>query len=291
MATATIAFGLVSIPVKLYASTESSEAISFRLLHKKCKTPLKRPYYCPTDQAMVPSDEIMKGYEYTKDQFVIVTDEEIKGVEQEVTKAIDINEFVPLADVDPVYFDRAYYLGPDKGGERSYKLLALALKKMNLAGVAQYAVRGKSYLVCVRPLEEGLVMQQMLYANEVRPFSDVQLDDRVQVKDAELKLALQLIEQTASEKFDPGKYEDAVKTRLREIIQQKVEGEEVTFAPGEAPKAQVLDLMEALKASLESVSGSVEGEMAASPGKSAKPSPQKAARKAGSRSGKKMAAG
>ena len=205
MASATIAFGLVSIPVKLFTSTESSEAISFRLLHESCKTPLKRPYYCPKDEKMVGRDEIIKGYEYAKDQFVLFQDEEIKSLEQAVTKAIDIAEFVPLASVDPVYFDRAYYLGPEKGGERSYKLLSMAMKKMNLAGIAQYAVRGKEYLVCVRPFEDGLVMQQMHYANEVRSFADVPVDTDVQVKDAEFKLALQLIEQTASDTFDTGK--------------------------------------------------------------------------------------
>jgi DNA end-binding protein Ku len=251
LASATISFGLVSIPVKLFTTTESAETISFRLLHSTCKTPLKRPYWCPTDEVMVERGDIVKGYEYAKDQYVLFTDEELKAVDQEVTKAIDIEEFVPMAQVDPVFLDRPYYLAPDKGGERSYKLLSMAMEKKGLGGLAKYCARGKQYLVLVRPLEDGLVMQQLHYSNEVRPFTDVPLDTTAKVKDSEFKLALQLVEQTASKQFKPERYTDEVKTRLTEIIQQKIQGEEVTIAPGETPKAQIIDLMEALKASLD----------------------------------------
>ena len=251
LASATISFGLVSIPVKLFTTTESAETISFRLLHSKCKTPLKRPYWCPTDEVMVERDEIIKGYEYAKDQYVLFTDEELKAVDQEVTRAIDIAEFVPLSDVDAVFLDKPYYLAPDKGGERSYKLFSMAMEKKGLGGLAKYCARGKQYLVLVRPLDDGLVMQQLRYANEVRPFTEIPIEGSAKVKEAELKLALQLIQQTVSKSFKPEKYEDEVKGRLQEIIQQKVDGEEVTIAPGEMPKAQIIDLMDALKASLD----------------------------------------
>jgi len=250
MASATITFGLVSIPVKLYTTAESSESISFRLLHSKCHTPLKRPYWCPKDEVMVERDEIVKGYEYTKDQYVLFTDEEIKAVEEEVTKAIEIEEFVPLDRIGPVFFDKAYYLGPDKGGSRPYRLLAKAMAHKGLGGLASYRARGKQYLVLVRPYEDGLLMQQLRYADEVRPFTEVPVDDKAKVKEEELKLALKLIGQTAKQKFEPKKYEDAVKARMMEAIEQKVAGEEITFAAEAAPQAKVIDLMEALKASL-----------------------------------------
>jgi len=251
MATATISFGLVAIPVRMFTSTEASETISFRQLHAKCNTPVKRPYWCPTDQEMVGYDEIVKGYEYAKDQYVIFTPEEIKAVEESATKAIDIEEFVPLDRVDPVYFDKAYYLGPDKGGERPYKLLATVMAKLKLGGLARYAARGKNYLVFIRPFEDGILMQQLRFASEVRPFGEVPLGDNVTVKPAEIKLAEQLIEQTKGYAFRPENYTDDVKGRIQEIIQQKLDGQEIAFVAGESPQAQVVDLMEALKASLE----------------------------------------
>lgn len=287
LASATISFGLVSIPVKLFTTSESAETISFRLLHAECKTPLKRPYWCPQDEVFVERDDIVKGYEYAKDQYVLFTDEELKAVDQEVTKAIDIEEFVPLDQVDPVYMDRPYYLAPDKGGERSYKLLAKALAKKKLGGLSKYCARGKQYLVLVRPVDDGLVMHQLHYANEVRPFSEVPMEEGTKVKDSELKLALQLIEQTASDTFKPEKYEDEVKIRLQEVIQQKIEGQEIAFAPGETPKAQIVDLMEALKASLDlesaGKSGKSESQKARKP---AKASPRKAKKTAKAKASK-----
>jgi DNA end-binding protein Ku len=236
--------------VKLFTSTESSETISFRMLHKDCGTPLKYQYWCAKDGKAVERDAILKGYEYAKDRYVVFTNEELKALEEEATKAIAIEEFVSLDQVDPIFFDKAYYLGPEKGGERAYRLLAKALNKKKLAGVARYAARGKQYLVVVRPLEKGLVMQQMHYANEVRAFSEVPIGGKDDVKDTELNLALQLIEQAISKAFDPSKYQDDVRTRVQEVIQGKIDGQEVTIAPAEEPKAQVIDLMEALKASL-----------------------------------------
>jgi DNA end-binding protein Ku len=288
LASATISFGLVAIPVKLFTSTEAGETLSFRMLHAKCHHPLKRPYWCPNDQEMVDRDDIVKGYEYAKEQFVLFTDDEVKALEEEATRAIDINEFVALDEVDPVYFDKAYYLGPDKGGERPYKLLSMAMREKKIGGLAKYAARGKQYLVFVRPFEDGLVLQQLRYANEVRAFGDVPVGDAT-VKPGEMKLALQLIEQSMSDAFHPENYEDEVRTRILEVIQQKVDGQEVTFAPGESPAAQVIDLMEALKASLGGGAGAPKAEPAKKAAKARKPakaSPRKKAKKTGTRSRK-----
>ncbi len=246
--TGTVSFGMVSIPIRLYSAGESSAAVSFNLLHAKCKSRLKQQYICPRDNEIVPRDQMVKGYEFSKDQYVTFTDEELKAMGEEAQKAIEITEFVPAARVDPIYFDGAYYLGPDKGGEKAYKLLAEAMKKTGRSALAKWAARGKQYLVLIRPFNGGLIMQQLLYADEVRSFAEVPVGE-AEVKEPELKLAVQLVEQIASDEFHPENYADEVRKRYLEAIQRKVEGQEVTTAP-EAPRAQIIDLMEALKASL-----------------------------------------
>jgi len=251
---ATISFGLVSIPIRLFSTGQSSESISFRMLHKKDGAPLKQQYICSKEGKVVERDEIVKGYEYAKDSYVIFTPEELKAAEEEATRAIAITEFVPTDKVDPVYFDRPYYLGPDKGAERAYKLLSQAMQQANVVGLAQYAARGKQYLVMLRALDGGLVMQQLRYSEEVRPFSEIGVP-KVDVKPEELKLAMQLMEQNIQEDFHPERYKDTVRERMLEIIQQKVEGQEITFGAAEEPKAQIIDLMDALKASLGVESG------------------------------------
>jgi len=245
----TVSFGMVSIPIKLYSAAESAAAVSFNLLHAKCKTRLKQQYVCPKDSEIVPRDQMVKGYEFTKDQYVTFTPEELKAMEEETQRAIEITEFVPAAQVDAIYFDGAYYLGPDKGGERAYQLLGAAMRETGRCALAKWAARGKQYLVLIRPVKNGLVMQQLLYADEVRPFSEVPVGD-TEVKEGELKLAVQLVNQIASDEFRPQNYEDEVRKRYQEAIQRKVEGQEITAAAPEQPKAQIIDLMEALKASL-----------------------------------------
>jgi DNA end-binding protein Ku len=249
--TGTIAFGLVTVPIKMFAAAESKSAISFNLLHGKCGTRLKQQYVCPKDQELVPRDQMVKGYEFTKDQYVTFTDDEIKAMGEEASRAIEITEFVPAARVDPVYFDNAYYLGPDKGGERAYTLLSTAMRETGKVALAKWAARGKQYLVMIRPVEKGLVMQVLRYADEVRSFDEVPVGD-VTIKEPELKLAIQLVEQIAGDEFKPEAYEDEVRKRMQEAIQRKVDGQEVTAAPPEAPRAQIIDLMAALKASLAS---------------------------------------
>jgi DNA end-binding protein Ku len=248
--TANISFGLVSIPVKLFSASNASAGISFNMLHAKCGSRVKQQYVCPKeDNVIVPREDIRKGYEFAKDQYVLFTTEELKALEEESTQTVEVTEFVPVAEIDPVYFDRPYYLGPDKGGSKAYWLMNEALRTTGRVALAKYAARGKQYLVMLRPVEGGLVMQQLLYADEVRPISEVGLD-KEKVQDAELKLATMLIEQRAVDKFRPEAYEDEVKKRLQEQLKRKIEtGEEISSAPAPA-KGEVIDLMEALRRSL-----------------------------------------
>jgi DNA end-binding protein Ku len=249
MGSATVSFGLVAIPVKLYATGETSQAVRFNMVHRACGTRLQQRYWCPADEVYVERSEIAKGYEFAKDQFVLFSDEELKALNPEPTNAIEIAEFVPLDEVDPVHFEKSYYLGPDKGGAKPYRLLAEAMRRSGRAALARYAARGKDYLVMLRPFEEGLVLEQLRYADEIRAFSEVPVGE-AEVKPAELDLALKLIEQISEESFLPERYEDEQRKRTWELIQKKVEGEEIVAAPEEAPKAQIIDLMAALKASL-----------------------------------------
>ena len=250
IASLTVSFGLVAIPVKLYSATEASQKISFNLLHKGCGSRLKQQYLCATENIPVAREDMVKGYEFAKDQYVMFTPEELKALEEAGTQAAEITEFVPISAVDPVYFDKAYYLAPDKGGAKPYALLTKALRESDRCAIGRWAARGKQYIVMIRPIEDGLVMQQLLYAAEVRSMKDLEIP-QTDVKDAELKLAQQLIEQQASDTFDPGAYTDEVRTRIDAAVQKKVEGPEITMTEAPAGGAQVIDLMEALRASLE----------------------------------------
>jgi DNA end-binding protein Ku len=246
---ATISFGLVSVPVKLYSSAESAATVSFNMVHKACGTRLKQQYICPKESVVVEKDDIAKGYEFSKGQFVLFSPEEIKTLEEKATNSIDITEFVPLAEVDRIYLEKVYYLGPDKGGDRAYRLLGEALKQTGRAALGQYAARGQQHLVLVRPKDGVLVLEQLHYADELRPASEVPLGEG-EVKPAELALAKQLIDQTATDEFHPERYSDQVRGRVMAAIQQKVEGQEITAEPTEETGGKIIDLMEALKASL-----------------------------------------
>jgi DNA end-binding protein Ku len=250
IASLTVSFGLVSIPVKLYSATEASRAISFNLLHKGCGSRLKQQYICIKEEVPVAREDMVKGYEFAKDQYVIFSPEELKAMEEAGTHMAEITEFVPIEAVDPVYFDKAYYLAPDKGGAKPFALLTSALRESNRCALGRWAARGKQYIVMIRPVEDGLVMQQLLYAGEVRSIKELEIP-RTDVKDAELKLAKQLIEQQASDTFDPSVYTDTVAARIEAAVQKKVEGQEITMAEAPEGGAQVIDLMEALRASLE----------------------------------------
>ena len=244
-----IAFGLVSIPVKLFSAAEASEKINFNMIHKDCGSRIQQQLFCPKDERTIDRTETAKGYEFAKGQYVLFTEEELKAMEEKSTQQIDIVEFLPSTQIDPIYFQKANYLAPDKGGDRAYSLLAKALEQTGRWALAKYAARGKQYLVIIRPLGKGMVMQQLYYPNEIRSMDELDLGD-AQIKDNELKMAVQLAEMGAAEEFHPENYRDEVSERIRALIQKKVEGEEIIGAMVDEPKAQVIDLMEALRASL-----------------------------------------
>jgi DNA end-binding protein Ku len=254
IATGQIAFGLVSIPVKLFSAAETSEKVSFNMLHGDCGSRVQQQLFCPKDERTIDRTEVVKGYEFSRGQYVLFTEEELKTMEERATQQIDITEFVRSDLIDPIYFSKPYYLGPDKGGSRAYSLLARALEETGRWAVAKYAARGKGYLVVIRPLGKGLVMQQLYYPNEIRALDEIDLGD-ADVKENELRMGIQLVEMSASDEFHPENYRDEVKERIRSMIQLKIEGEEIT-ALSEEPKAQVIDLMEALRASLSGGSSS-----------------------------------
>src|SRR5215210_1952589 len=242
LSTGTISFGLVTAPIRLYSASESSAAVSFNMLHGKCGSRLRQQYICQKDEEIVPRDQMVKGYEFAKDQYVTFTEDELKAMAEETSKTIEIEEFVPISKVDPIYFDAAYYLGPDKGGEKAYRLLSEAMRQTGRCALAKWAARGKQYLTLMRPIDNGIIMQVLHYSDEVRPFSEVPVGDAV-VKEPELKLAVQLIEQIATDEFKPETYVDEVRRRYHEAIQRKVEGQEVSAAAPEAPRGQIIALM------------------------------------------------
>ncbi|MGI9666368.1 MAG: Ku protein [Acidimicrobiia bacterium] len=274
IASGTISFGLVAIPIKMYSTNESEAKISLNSIHESCGTRIRQQFYCPTDEVTVTRDELIKGYQFAKDQYVMFEPEELKAMELAPTQSIDIKEFVPLDQVDPLYYEKAYYLGPDKGGAKPYSLLSEAMKTTGRAAIARYAARGKDYLVLLRPFQEGILMQQLRYNEEIRSFDEVDVSGEA-VDEAELQLAVQLVEQIASDAFTPEDYHDGVREQMLAAIDQKVAGQEMTFAPKEEPKAQVIDLMEALKASL----GDEDEEAAPAKRKPAKKAPTAASKK------------
>src|SRR3977135_3523859 len=209
----TVSFGLVAIPVKLYTATQSANAISFNLLHKTDGSRLKQQYLCQKEGVVVEREEMVKGYEFAKDQYVLFSPEEVKALEEAGTHAVEISEFVPVESIDPVYFDKTYYLAPDKGAGRPYGLLTEALKQVQRAAVGRWATRGKAYIVLLRPVGDVLTMQQLHFAADVRSSTEIDVP-KADVKPAELKLAQQLIAQQTSEKFDPTAYTDELRARI-----------------------------------------------------------------------------
>lgn len=281
----TISFGLVAIPVKLFSATQSSNAISFNLLHKDCGSRLKQQYICAKEGTVVERDAMVKGYEFAKDQYVLFTPEEIKALEEAGTHAIDISEFVPIESIDPVYFDKTYYLAPDKGAAKPYALLTEALKDSRRCAIGRWAARGKAYLVILRPIGDVLAMQQLHFAADVRAASEIEVP-KADVKPAELKLAQQLIDQQTSEQFDPSAYTDELRARIEAAIQKKVEGQEISVAEiAPEPGGKVIDLMEALRASLQKTEAAKSTAARLGPRKAPKrvEQPAKTARKASKR--------
>jgi len=250
IASLTLGFGLVSIPVKLYSATETASAVKFNLLAKDGSR-LKQQYVSERDQTVVPRADMVKGYEFEKDRFVLFAADELKALEEASSPTIEIMAFIPEKSVDPLYYDKAYLLAPDKRGGKPYALLAQAMRKSGRCALAKWAWKARQYVVQVRPVEDGLVLQQLLYADEVRSLKDLHIEP-VAVTSGELQLALQLIEQISQDGYDPTQYVDEEKQRILAAIDEKIAGKQViASAPREEPSsAQVIDLMEALRASL-----------------------------------------
>ncbi len=245
----TISFGLVSIPVRLFTATASG-GVSFNLLHAKCGSRIRQQQWCPTCKEVVDRAGLVRGYEFAKDQYVRVSEEELKAVEGEASRVIDIAEFVPLPRVDPIYFEKTYYLGPDKGGEKAYRLLADAMEKTQRVALAKFVMRGKESLVLIRPASGGLMLHTMFFADEIRDFGEVDKGQSAKIKEGELDLALRLIEELSNEEFKPEQYGDEYRVRVLDLVNSKVEGKEVTAVGPQVQRAQVIDLMDALKESL-----------------------------------------
>jgi DNA end-binding protein Ku len=278
----TISFGLVSIPVKVFPAS-SSKTVRFSMLHEKDKSRLKQTYVCKACDEPVERSETVKGYEYARDQYVVLSEDELKDIEKASDRTVEIEEFVPIAKVDPIYFEKSNLLGPDKGGHKAYRLLREAMVEAGRVAIGRFNQRGRQQLVLLRPTETGLVMHGLHYADEVRSFDDIDLGDDMEIKESELALAHQLIDQLSQKKFEPEKYEDDYRRMVLEAVDQKVAGEEVVVAPTSEPKEQIIDLVAALKKSL-AEGGSDSGK--ASDKKGAKP-----ARKAAKARGKKKATG
>lgn len=274
---ATISFGLVSVPCKLFTAADSTSGISFNMIDPETGSRVKYKYVRASDGEEVNRSDLVKGYEFAKDRYVTFTDEELKAIEARSDGSVDIEEFVPRAEVGREYIDKIYYLGPDKGGERAYRLLSKAMQETGLSALGKYAARGKEYLVLLTPKDDGVIMEQLHYAHEIRSFDEIPTGD-AEPKEGELELAIQLIEQISNDTFEPDKYTDEVRDRVLEMIQAKVEGEDITVSAAEEPQAQIIDLMEALKASLG------EGEER-KPKKAASKSKSKSKKKAGGASG------
>ncbi len=244
----TISFGLVSIPFKLFTAT-SPKSVGFNMLHKTCGSRLKQQLLCPVDNVVVERTDTIRGFEYARDQYVKFTDEELKAMEAARTGVLELQEFVPAETVDFLYIEKTYFLGPDKGGDRAYSLLAQSLERNNKLAVGRFAQRGKDNLVIVRPYKKGLILHECYYADEVRSFDDVETGGSFEFKPIELDLADKLIQQLEQDRFEPGRFKDEWAVKVMEAVEKKAAGEELVTAP-EAPKAQIIDLLEALKRSV-----------------------------------------
>ena len=264
-----LTFGLISMPVRLFSGARSS-SISFNMLHRDDLSRVKQQLYCPVDNRVIGRDEIVKGYEYRKDEYVVVEPDEIKKIEPKTAKTMEILEFVKSSDVDPIYFESSYYMMPEEAGRRPYALLSKALEESEYVAIAKLTMHNREYTVFLRPKQGGLMLHTMYYADEVRELEGFGQPD-VELKEAELKVAHQLIEALAGP-FDPEKYHDDFQENLKKLIQAKLEGQEIK--PVEKPKklAPVVDLMAALKQSLAEMEG--KKKPAASATRTREPEPQ-----------------
>ena len=261
IASLTISFGLVAIPVKLYSATVTGERVSFNLLRKKDGSRVRQQYIAVKDGKLVERSEMVKGFEFAKGRYVQFTPDELKALEEATTHSIDIAEFVPLESVDPIYFAGTYYLAPDKGGAKPYALLVAALREAKQCAVGRWISRGRENIVVIRPYESGLAMHQLHFQAEVRSMKELGIEAE-RVSEPELKLAEQLIDHLAAKRYEPSEFHDEFRRRVEAAIAQKVKGKEISLAEAPVPAAgsNVIDLMSALKASLDTRSGKRPGE-------------------------------
>ena len=245
-----ITFGLISIPVRLYSAV-SEKGLKFHLLHEEDGGRIKYKRECAKCGKEVTWDDIVKGYEYSKDHYVQFTEEEMDSVDVDSVRAIDVVSFVPLESIDPIYFNKTYYVAPEPSGLKAYKLLQEALDAEGQVGIAKVALREKEHLATVRLKDDVFVLETMYWPDEIREPEFEELDKKIEVRDAEVKMARQLVQQLSDE-FKPGEFQDEYRIALERLVEQKVEGQEITVAeaPEEEP-TKVVDLMEALKASVE----------------------------------------
>lgn len=249
IASGTITFGLVSVPVKVYSAT-SSKSIGFNMLHDADKARVKQQLVCSGCGEVVERNKTVKGFEHAKDQYVVLGDDELASLLKKSDQTIEIEEFVPISDVDPVYFEKSQWLGPDKGGLKPYALLLAAMKKSGKVAVGRFSTRGKEQLILLRPAGDGIMLHGLYYHDEVRTWDDVGVTEERPIKEGELNLAVQLIEQLSNARFEASRYRDDFRDNVLSIIEKKVAGQEVVLQAPEAPREQVIDLVEALKASL-----------------------------------------
>ncbi len=242
-----LTFGLVSLPVRLFTAARS-ESLSFNQLHKHDNSRIKQVLFCQAEDKPIPRDEIVKGFEYEKGKYVVIADEDIKKVAPKTAKVMEIQEFVKAGDVDPVYLESSYYMAPDEGGEKPYALLFETLKQTKYYAVAKIAMHNREHIVIVRPGDRGMVLHTMYYSDEVRRTEEFRTDVS-NVTEKEMKLAKMLVEALAAE-FEPEKYHDTYRTNLQQMIDDKVAGNVIVETP-EVQMAPVIDIMEALKRSLE----------------------------------------
>jgi DNA end-binding protein Ku len=250
ISTGSITFGLVSIPVRLFPAT-SSKTVRFNLLHAKDNSRIQEKIFCPADEKIIDRSELVRGYEVEKGRYVTFTDEELKKLEAAADHSIEINEFIPVSEVDPIYFNNSYFLGCEPTSAKAYHLLNEAMTKMQRVGLAKITMRGKEHIALIRPYEDGLMLHTMYFNDEIRSFADIDHGANATVKESELGLAQRLLEDLSEKKFHPEKYKDSYRERVIEAAEQKLAGHEVTEPAAEAPRGKVIDLMGALKASLQ----------------------------------------
>jgi len=289
IASGVISFGLVSIPVKLYTAA-SSEQVRFNMLDSRHGVRVKQQYISPADGKVMEKEEIIKGYEYARDQFVTFSDEELKALEADRSNHMEIVEFVPIETFDFLQIEKTYYLGADKGGDKAYRLLAESMERKHKVAVGRWAARGKEQLVLIRPYKDGLVIHQLYYANEVRSFEEIDDTATFTFSDKERELAERLIDQLSTDEFRPEQFHDDYADRVRAAVDQKVAGKQIVVS-AEAPRAQIIDLFEALKKSIAEAKKPGQPEPPAAEEEPVDPRPVKKAEGAGKASQRKKRAG